>query len=117
MKKSKNTTILITSNFSIYIPEIYGIETWGDGYHQSSLVLENGIWKVCDWRWGGEYMEDSYEEYDLSVICETDSVRRAKSFLINNNHKEKIKDLEILLDMYERFEKDFGSKKKRGKGK
>ena len=63
------------------------------------------------------YSQYSYEEYDLSVICETDSVRRAKSFLINNNHKEKIKDLEILLDMYERFERDFGGKKKRGKGK
>lgn len=110
-------TILITDQFNIYIPEMYGAETWGNGYHQETMIFEKGTWKVCDWHYGGEWEDDSYEEYELNVILETDSVRRARSFLINNNHKEKIKDLEILLDMYKKFERDFGSKKKRGKEK
>lgn len=107
--------ILVTKQFNIYIPEMYGSETWGDGYHQESMVFEKGTWKVCDWRYGGEWEDDSYEEYELDVIFETDSVRRTKSFLINNNHKEKIKDLEILLDMYKKFEKCFGGKNKKCK--
>lgn len=105
-------TILITDQFNIYIPEMYGAETWGNGYHQESMIFEKGTWKVCDWRYGGEWEEDSYEEYELNVILETDSVYKAKVFLNKSGHKEKVNDLKILLDMYKRFERDFGGKKK-----
>lgn len=110
-------TILITNQFNIYIPEIYGSKTWGNGYHQESMIFEKGTWKVCDWHYGGEWENDSYEEYELDVIFETDSVYKAKVFLNKSGHKEKVNDLKILLDMYKRFEKCFGGKKKRGKEK
>lgn len=109
------TTILITNQFNVYIPEIYGADTWGNGYHQESMIFEKGTWKVCDWHYGGQWEEDSYMEYELDVIATFDSVSKARSFLVDNGHKEKVKDLDILVDMYKKFERDFGSKKKRGK--
>lgn len=106
-------TILVTKQFSVYIPEIYGSKTWGDGYHQESMIFEKGTWKVCDWRYGGQWEEDSYEEYELDVIATFDSVSKARTFLVDNGHKEKVKDLDILIDMYKKFERDFGSCKKK----
>lgn len=102
------TTILITNLFNVYIPEIYGADTWGDGYHQESMIFEKGTWKVCDWHYGGKFKEDSYEEYELPVLATFESVRKAKSFLIKNNHREKIKDLDILIDMSKKIEEEFG---------
>ena len=108
-------TILITKNYDVYIPEMYGAETWGNGYHQESMICEKGIWKVCDWHYGGKFEEDSYMEYDLDIIYETTSEYKAKVFLNKNGHKEKVNDLKVLLDMYKKFEKDFGSCKRKKK--
>ena len=108
-------TILITKQFSVYIPEIYGGKTWGDGYHQESMIFEKGTWKVCDWHYGGQWEEDSYMEYELDVIATFDSVSKARSFLVDNDHKEKVKDLDILIDMYKKFKEAFGGKCKKKK--
>lgn len=103
--------ILISKEYDIYIPEIYGINTWGDGYHQESMEQnKDGKWIVHNWWYGGEWEEDITSEYEIEIIAEFNSIAKAKKFLIENNHKGKVIQLDILVDMYKNYKK-WASKK------
>lgn len=98
-------TVLITDKYNVYIPEIYGVDTWGDGYRQDYLGFEKGKWIISSWQYGGEFEEDSYYENELPVIAQFNSVYKAKVFLKKEGHKEKIRDLLILEEIYINFSK------------
>lgn len=125
MKKiyRENRTILITKNFSIYIPEIYGIDTWGDGYHQESMEQnKDGEWIIHNWWYGGEFEDDTVSDYKVDVLATFNKVKDAKAFLQKNHKGHKILELDVLLEMYEQFTKSLeempkNEKKSMEKGK
>lgn len=100
----KNRTILITKNFNIYIPEIYGIDTWGDGYHQEEMHQdENGNWFIEIWRYGGNFNDETTEKYKVEVLATFEKVKDAKDFLRINGKSNKIQELDILVEMYKKY--------------
>ena len=66
---------------NIYIPAIYGCETWGNRQYQESLKKKRKSWYITSWQYGGGQSDDITNSYKLKVIYETDNLLDAIKYL------------------------------------
>ena len=106
------TTILIGKNFDVYIPEIYGLDSWGNSYRQESLEYDEKSkkWVFHTWVYGGEWEEDYREETPLEVMKEFNNDIKARKFLEGQGRKKEIEKLDSLLKIYHEFTKAVAQK-------
>ena len=101
-------TYLITKQnkkFNIYIPTIYGCETWGDGHYQESIEKKRKFWYITSWRYGGEWGNDITTNYKLKVVCETNSLYEVIRYLCEA--KVSKEEFDTLLDSAQKQINDF----------
>ena len=71
---------------NVYIPVVYGCETWGDGYYQEYIKQKGESWYITSWQYGGEWADDVTNSYKLKVVCETENLQEVIKYL----HKVKV---------------------------
>lgn len=100
-----NVTILIDKNFNVYIPEIYGIDSWGSFYRQEYLEYneEKKQWVFYTWQYGGEFEEDYRDETPLELLSEFNNDVKARKFLQGQGRTKAIEALDSLLIIYNEF--------------
>lgn len=96
-------TFLLVKNedktIDLYCPETYGMDTWGMSTQKSINKRDDG-WYYTYWSDGGEWLEDTREEYKLNVILETKDKYKLLNFVIQyypnqlEEIEEKIKEEE-----------------------
>ena len=101
-------TYLITEQnkkLTIYIPEIYGCETWGDVYKQESMEKKEKSWYITSWRSGGEESDDRVDSYKLNVVYETTSLHEVIKYLYEAKISKE--EFDNLLDSVQKQINDF----------
>ena len=84
-------TYLVSKYGDVYIPEIYGCDTWGTN-SQDSIEKKKKHWYFHSWRAGNEYIEDNTYSDKLNVKLETTDL----SEVINYLRKTKLSGQEII---------------------
>lgn len=79
----------------ILSPESYGMETWGMSAQEGIDKEDDGCWYITYWSDGGQWLEDTYEEFKLNVLLETTDVSEVLTFILNQENLtvEKMKEL------------------------
>lgn len=100
-------TILIDKDFNVYIPEIYGIDTWGSFSSQEFIEYnkDKKKWVIHTWEYGGEWEEDYRDETPLELLAEFNNDVKARKFLEGQGRNEEIEKLNSLLNIYNEFKK------------
>lgn len=100
-----NVTILIDKDFNVYIPEVYGIDSWGSFYRQEYLEYneEKKQWVFYTWQYGGEWEEDYRDETPLELLAEFNNDIKARKFLEGQGRKKEVEKLNSLLNIYNEF--------------
>lgn len=105
-------TILIDKYFNVYIPEIYGIDTWGSFFSQESIEYnkDKKKWIIHTWEYGGEWEEDYREEIELDILATFNNDVKARKFLEGQGRKKSLEELNSLLRIYHEFVKAYTQK-------
>lgn len=74
--------------FTLYSPEVFGIETWGDSYHQTSLEKKRKHWHIVNWYYGGICGDDEETSYKINVVVEDADLDNIIRYVIKHNEKE-----------------------------
>ena len=105
-KKSKNLEVIS--------PDTYGIETFGNGYHQEDLKKIGKTWYYTEWSNGGEHLDDTYFETKCPVLLETTDPDEIIRYIDKNYRNNKVsKDTNLInmlrkaLDDIEKIYKDW----------
>ena len=89
------------NKFTLYCPAVYGMDTWGSD-SQDSLEKKRKNWYICCWHAGGEWYDDTYNQYKLNVVLETPDITEVQKYLYKHNvHGQELK--KILDDAKEMF--------------
>ena len=72
------------NKFTLYSPETFGMDSWGDIYHQTSLKKKKKYWYIESWSAGNEWTEDSVEQFKLTVVLETKSLQEVLNYVIKD---------------------------------
>jgi hypothetical protein len=90
-------------NIEVLSPENYGMETWGM-LTQIGIDQKEDGWYTTYWSSGGEWLEDTYEEFKLNVLLETTDVDEVLTFILKQENLtiEKMKELvEQIKDVFD----------------
>lgn len=101
-------TYLITKQnkkITIYIPAIYGYETWGDTYNQESMEKKRKSWYITSWQSSSEGSDDRVDNYKINVVYETTSLHEVIKYLYNA--KVPKEEFDSLLDDVQKQINDF----------
>ena len=109
-------TYLITKKGDIYIPEIYGCETWGTN-SQDSIEKKKKYWYIVSWTVGNEWIDDDIYSIKLNVKLETTDLTEALICLTHlklskEDLAKKIDELKDQINAYIDFEKFYLTKEK-----
>ena len=100
---------LVTKKGKVYIPAVYGDDTWGSSA-QDSLEKKRKHWYFVCWRSGYYDNPDYTEHIKLNVALETESLSEVMKFLdglkLSKEEYEKIlDDIQEQIEKYLRFHK------------
>ena len=71
------------NKFTLYSPETFGMDSWGDMFHQTSLKKKKKYWYIESWSAGNEWVEDSVDHFKLNVVLETKDLQQVLTYVIN----------------------------------
>lgn len=71
------------NKFTLYCPEIYGMNTWGES-SQVSIEKKRKYWYIVHWTAGNDYIDDVIESYRLNVVLETPHLQQVISYITAN---------------------------------
>ena len=94
-------------NIEVLSPENYGMETWGKSTQIGIDEKEDG-WYTTYWSSGGEWLEDTYEEYKLNVLLETTDVGEVLTFILKQENLTVEKMKELVEQIKEIFDDSLG---------
>ena len=95
-------------NIEVLSPENYGMETWGMSTQIGIDKKEDGCWYTTYWSDGGEWLEDTYEEYKLNVLLETTDVGVVLTFILKQENLTVEKMKELVEQIKEIFDDSLG---------
>lgn len=96
------------NNFTLYSPETFGMDSWGDMFHQTSLKKKKKHWYIESWSAGNEWIEDSVEQVKLNVALETSDLQQVLNYVITATNNNK-KVIEYILVTAQEIYNDFKS--------
>ena len=94
-------------NIEVLSPENYGMKTWGMSTQIGIDQKEDG-WYTPYWSSGGEWLEDTYEEYKLNVLLETTDVDEVLTFILKQENLTVEKMKELVEQIKEIFDDSLG---------
>ena len=100
---------LVTKKGTVYIPAIYGCETWG-GTSQDSIEKKRKHWYFVCWRSGYYDNPDYTEHIKINVALETTSLSEVLKFIRNlkltkEEKAKKLDEIKEQIGKYLDFEK------------
>jgi vacuolar-type H+-ATPase catalytic subunit A/Vma1 len=86
--------------FTLYCPDIFGIETWG-GTSQVSLEKKRKYWYINHWTAGNDYVDDVTESYKLNVVLEATDLQEVLNYIIKTTNSNQAAIESILVQAQE----------------
>ena len=74
--------------YTLYCPDIYGVDSWGSSSSQTSLKKKRKAWYIETWRYCGDWLDDEIIETELNVVKETADLDEIINYLSKYNAKE-----------------------------
>ena len=90
------------NRFTLYCPEIYGLETWGSNT-QLGMEKARKSWYTTYWSYRGEYCDDCFEKTRLNIVLETYNINEIIDFVLKHNKKE----LMYIINAYASFSEQY----------
>ena len=89
------------NTFKLYSPETYGMDSWGDMFHQTSLKKKKKHWYIESWSAGNEWIEDDISTFKLNVVLETSDLDEILRYVINATNYNQASIEAILVEAQE----------------
>jgi hypothetical protein len=89
--------------FTLLSPETYGMDSWGSSSQESINKKEDDKWYFHYWSDGGQWLDDTNEEFDAKVVLETTDIDEILRYVSKNNESELehvLQDAKIIYNDY-----------------